>query len=168
MKKIIALMAAVALVLSLSACFTPNANSNSESTSDQANAADVSTYDKDFDGLVKYITDRGSGYEKMDIYYDMLGADNGARVVLNKNAFVEIYDFSSVASDGATADSSNPTKAQEILNTIRENEKFKPIDDGAELNAVITSSGKYVIAWDQTRSFDYTGKVVTDDLKKNW
>ena len=160
MKKIIALIAAVALVLSLSACFMPNANSNSESTSDQANAADVSTYDKNFDGLVKYITDRGSGYEKMDIYYDLLGADNGARVVLNKNAFVEVYDFS-----GASA---NTTKAQDILNAIRENGKFKPIDDGAELNAVITSSGKYVIAWDQTRSFDYTGKIVTDELKENW
>ena len=168
MKKIIALIAAVALVLSLSACFMPNANSNSESTSDQANAADVSTYDKDFDGLVKYITDRGSGYEKMDIYYDLLGADNGARVVLNKNAYVEIYDFSSVASDGATADSSNATKAQDILNAVRENGKFKPIEDGAELTAAITDSGKFVLAWDASRSFDYTGKVVTDELKENW
>lgn len=168
MKKIIALIAAVALVLSLSACFMPNANSNSDSTSDQANAADISTYDKDFEGLVKYITERDSKYEKKDIYYDMLGADNGARVDLNKNAFVEIYDFSSVVSKDATADSSKPEKAKDILNTVRENGKFKPIEDGAELNAVITASGKYVIAWDQTRSFDYTGKVVTDELKENW
>lgn len=168
MKKIIALIAAVALVLSLSACFMPNANNNSDSTSDQASAADVSTYDKDFDGLVKYITDRGSGYEKMDIYYDLIGADNGARIVLNKNAFVEVYDFSSMASNIATADSANSAKAKEILNTVRENGKFKPIEDGAELTAAITDSGKYVIAWDQTRSFDYTGKVVTDELKENW
>ena len=73
MKKIIALIASVALVLSLSACFMPNANNNSDSSSEQANAADVTSYDKDFDGLVKYITDRGSNYEKMDIYYDLLG-----------------------------------------------------------------------------------------------
>ena len=159
MKKIIALLAAVALVLSLSACFMPNAN-NSESTSDQAKAADITSYDKDFNGLVKYITDSGSNYEKMDIYYDLLGADNGVRIVLNKNAFVEVYDFS-----GASA---NTAKAQEILNAVRENGKFKPIEDGAELTAAITDSGKYVLAWDASRSFDYTGKVVTDKLKENW
>lgn len=165
MKKIIALIAAVALVLSLSACFMPNAN-NSDSSSEQANAADVTSYDKDFDGLVKYITDRGSNYEKMDIYYDLLGADNGARIVLNKNAFVEVYDFSGVSS--ATADSANASKAKDILNAVRENGKFKPIEDGAELTATITDSGKYVLAWDASRSFDYTGKVVTDELKENW
>ncbi|HBE14895.1 MAG TPA: hypothetical protein DCY72_01410 [Ruminococcaceae bacterium] len=159
MKKIIALLAAVALVLSLSACFMPNAN-NSESTSDQAKAADITSYDKDFNGLVKYITDSSSNYEKMDIYYDLLGADNGVRIVLNKNAFVEVYDFS-----GASA---NTAKAQEILNAVRENGKFKPIEDGAELTAAITDSGKYVLAWDASRSFDYTGKVVTDELKENW
>ena len=159
MKKIIALLAAMALVLSLSACFMPNAN-NSESTSDQAKAADITSYDKDFNGLVKYITDSSSNYEKMDIYYDLLGADNGVRIVLNKNAFVEVYDFS-----GASA---NTAKAQEILNAVRENGKFKPIEDGAELTAAITDSGKYVLAWDASRSFDYTGKVVTDELKENW
>ena len=166
MKKIIALMIAVALVLSLSACFMPGANNNSDSTSDQANAADISTYDKDFDGLVKYIKDRDSKYVKMDIYYDILGADNGARIDLNKNAFVEIYDFSSA--DSATADSANAGKAKEILNAVRENGKFKPIEDGVELTAAITDSGKYVIAWDASRGFDYTGKVVTDELKENW
>ena len=160
MKKIIALIAAMALVLSLSACFMPNANNNSESTSDQANAADITSYDKDFDGLVKYINDRGSNYEKMDIYYDLIGADNGVRIVLNKNAFVEVYDFS-----GASA---NTAKAKDILNAVRENGKFKPIEDGAELTAAITDSGKYVLAWDASRSFDYTGKVVTDELKENW
>ena len=160
MKKIIALIAAMALVLSLSACFMPNANNNSESTSDQANAADITSYDKDFDGLVKYINDRGSNYEKMDIYYDLIGADNGVRIVLNKNAFVEVYDFS-----GASA---NTAKAKDILNAGRENGKFKPIEDGTELTAAITDSGKYVLAWDASRSFDYTGKVVTDELKENW
>ena len=160
MKKIIALIAAMALVLSLSACFMPNANNNSESTSDQANAADITSYDKDFDGLVKYINDRGSNYEKMDIYYDLIGADNGVRIVLNKNAFVEVYDFS-----GASA---NTAKAKDILNAVRENGKFKPIEDGSELTAAITDSGKYVLAWDASRSFDYTGKVVTDELKENW
>ena len=165
MKKIIALIAAVALVLSLSACFTPNAN-NSDATSDQANAADITSYDKDFDGLVKYITDSGSNYEKAEIYYDLIGADNGVRIVLNKNAFVEVYDFSSANS--ATADSANASKVQDILNAVREYGKFKPIEDGAELTAAITESGKYVLAWDASRSFDYTGKVVTDKLKENW
>lgn len=167
MKKIIALMMTVALVLSLSACFMPG--SNNGATSDQAaNAADVSTYDKDFDGLVKYITDRISGTEKMEIYYDLVGADNGVRIVLNKNAFVEVYDYSSLVEGGATADSTASAKAQSIIDDIKDDEKFKPLDNSADMTAAITSSGKYVLAWDPSRGYDYAGKVVTDELKENW
>lgn len=167
MKKIIALIAALAMVLSLSACFSTGTNEES-STSDQAEAADVSTYDKDFDGLVQYITDSNSGCEKLELYYDLLGAENGVKLILNKNAYVEIYDFTNVAENSASADSSDPSKAQDILNEVRENGKFKPLEDGIELTAAITDSGHYVIAWDATRSFDYEKKVVTDELKENW
>ena len=168
MKKIIALIAAVVLVLSLSACFMPGSNDNNSSTSDQVDAADVSTYDKNFDGLVKYIKDRNSGCEEQEIYYDLLGAEKGVRLILNKNAYVEIYDFSGVAEKNATSDSANPEKAQDIINTVREYNKFKPLDNGIEMTAAITDSGKYILAWDATRSYDYDKKVATDELKENW
>ena len=171
MKKLIALIMAVALVLSLSACFMPNANNNS-STEDQAEAADVSSYDKDFDGLVQYIKDRNSGCTEQELYYDIVGADNGTCLILNKNSFVEIYDFTSCIEGDSTADSAaspeSQAKAQAVLADIRERDKFRPVEDGIELTAVITDSGKYVIAWDATRGYDYDKKVATDELKENW
>lgn len=167
MKKILALIAVTALVLSLSACFMPSSSSDS-STDDQANAADVSSYDKDFDGLVQYIKDRNSGCEEQEIYYDLLGAEKGVRLVLNKNAYVEIYDFSGVVEKNATSDSADAEKAQDIINQVRENDKFRAFEDGIDLTAAITESGRYIIAWDATRSYDYDKKVSTDELKENW
>lgn len=187
MKKIIALIAALAMVLSLSACFSTGTTEDA-STSDQVENADVSDYDKDFDGLVQYIIDSNSGCEKQELYYDLLGAENGVKLILNKNAYVEIYDFygeketsSWVDSDNlpraivygeeensSSADSSDLSKPQQILNEVRENGKFKPMENGIELTAAITDSGHYVIAWDATRSYDYDKKVATDEVKANW
>lgn len=156
MKKIIVLAAALLMVLSLTGCFgtTP---SNS-STADQANAADVSTYAKDFEGLQKYITDRNNNTTKQELYYEIVGADNAARIVLNGNSFVEIYDYSKANNDTAKA----------ILEDIKDDGKFRPMEDSTEMTAVITKSGKYVLAWDATRGFDYEKKVATEELKENW
>ena len=155
MKKMIALIAALALVLSLAACMGSN---NSGSTSDQAEAADVSTYDKDFDGLQKYITDRNSNAAKSELYYDILGADNGVRLVLNGNAYVEIYDFTNA--DNSIAES--------VLEDVKDDGKFTPMADGAEMTGTITKSGNYVLAWDASRSYDYAKNVATDELIENW
>ena len=156
MKKIIALMLALMLALSLTACFGPV--NNNGSTADEAKAADISTYDKDFEGLQKYITDRNPNSAKSELYYKLLGADNGVRFVFSNNPYVEVYDFSKADND----------TAKDILADIKDDGKFKPIPDGTEMNAVITDSGKYVIAWDATRNYDYTGKIATDELKANW
>lgn len=163
MKKMIALIMALLMVLSLTACF--GAGNNSGSTADQADAADVSTYSKDFEGLQKYISDRNANAAKSELYYDFVGADNGVRFVFSNNPYVEVYDFSSAVE--ATADSANAT-AQAILEDIKDDGKFTPIADGTEMTAVITDSGKYVIAWDASRSFDYAKNVATDELKANW
>lgn len=155
MKKIIALMLALMLALSLTACFgAPNSNG---STADQANKLDVSTYSKDFEGLQKYISDSNSNSAKSELYYELLGADNGVRFIFNNNPYVEVYDFSKADNDTAKA----------ILADIKDDGKFKPLPDGIEMNGVITDSGKYVIAWDSARSYDYS-KVATDELKANW
>lgn len=166
MKKIIALAMALAMVLCLTACFFPGSQ-NTDSSADQANAADVSTYDKDFAGLVQYIKDRNSS-EQFDLYYGIVGAVNGTRLVLNKNAYLDIYDFSDVLDGAATADSADPEKAQSIYDDIKDDGKFQAMADGTIMTAVITDSGRYVISWDETRSYDYAGKVATDELKENW
>ena len=164
MKRWIVLLAALIMALSLTACFGVG---NNGATADEAKAGDISSYSKDFDGLMKYVAD-STGGEKFELYYGIIGADNGARYVMNNNPYVEVYDFSSVVDDNATADSADPAKAKEILEDIKDDGKFRPVADGIEMTAVITDSGRYVIAWDETRSYDYTGKIATDDMKANW
>ena len=164
MKKMIALLAALVIMLSLTGCFGMGVNPGA--TADEAEAGDISSYDKDFDGLVKYISDSNASNEKQEIYYDIIGAKNGVRLIFNKNPYVEIYDFSNIA-DG-TGSSEHPDTARAILQSVRDNGKFRPLENGVELTAVITDSGRYVVAWDATRSYDYDNKVATEDLKTNW
>ena len=174
MKKLIALMLTLVLALSLTGCF--GMGQQTSSTADQAVAADVETYDKDFDGLVKYITDRNNKSVKSTIFYDILGAQNGARIVLNSNAYVEVYDFSNVGSATADQSAESAEKARIILEDIKASAeeskdgfgKFSPMENSIEMTAVITDSGKYVLAWDATRSYDYPKNVATDELKENW
>ena len=159
MKKIIAITAALIITaLSLTGCFGLGSNNSSgSSTADQANAADVSSYSKDFEGLQKYVTDRNSA-EKQEIYYDIVGAKDGVRYIFNKNAYVEIYDYSSA--DNETA--------KKIIEDIKDDGTFRPMEDGTKMTGIVTDSGKYVLAWDASRSYDYAGKVATDELKANW
>lgn len=166
MKKIIALIAVLALALSLTGCF--GSNQTSGSTSDEATLEDIADYNKDYKGLLKYVADSNSGCVVQELYFDILGADNGARIIFNNNPYVEIYDFSSVVDDTATADSADPERAKAILEDIKDDGKFKPMKDGIDMTAVITDSGKYVIAWDASRGFDYEKKVATEEVKANW
>lgn len=159
MKKIIVIMLALAMLFSLAGCFGMGTANNASSTADQAEAADVSTYDKDFDGLVKYVTDRNSNAAKNEIFYDILGAKNGTRLVLNGNAYVEIYEFDEEENDASS----------KIFDSIRNNEgKFSPMENGTEMTAKITDSGRYILAWDATRSYDYDKNVATEELLANW
>ena len=112
--------------------------------------------------------------------YEIVGADNGVRYTLSSVAFVEIYDFGSTFGSAATADSATPdaaakdtdpeklATAQAILADIKDDGKFRPIEEGTEMTAVITASGRYVIAWDATRSYKYDESVATEELQKNW
>jgi len=80
------------------------------------------------------------------------------RYIFNKNAYVEIYDFSTMKNDAAKA----------IIADIKDDGKFRPIEDGTIMNGVVTESGKYVLAWDATRSYDYDKKVAPAELLENW
>lgn len=161
MKRLIAILAAAVMVLSLTACFGTTTTENG-ATADEASAdVDVAKYDKDFDGLQKYLAAASSDVKnatKAEIYYDILGADDGVRYVLNGNAFIELYDFSGKQNDAAKA----------ILADIQDDGKFRSVEDAPELTAVITKSGKYVIAYDASRNYDYEKNIITDKVKNNW
>lgn len=165
MKKLIALIAALAMVLSLTACF--GSSTGGVSTADEVKP--LSSYSKDFDGLKQYLYDfngmkryedekSGTNTAVTDIFYDIIGAVDGTRYVINSNAYVEIYDFTGADSDTAKA----------ILADIKDDGKFTPVEGGTEMTAVITDSGNYVLAWDATRSYDYAKNVATDKVKSNW
>ena len=51
---------------------------------------------------------------------------------------------------------------------MKDDGKFKPMADGIEMTAVLTDSGKYVIAWDASRGYNYEKDIVTDEVKANW
>ena len=169
MKKIIALITALVMVLSLTACMGGGTQTTGAS-SDQAGP--VSSYSKDFSGLKKYIADRNTGGSEADLYYTILGADNGKRYILNGNAYVEIYDFSSFKSgstpDQATSDQAQARKAAEDFFGMIKDGKVKLLENAPDMTVVITNSGKYVLMWDETRGYDYAGSVATDELKKYW
>ena len=165
MKRIIALIAAFAMILSLTACF--GSGGTKVATADEVKA--LSEYKKDFDGLKQYLYDymglkgsvdskTGENSSVMEIYYDMIGADNGVRYSINGNAYIEIYDFSSAKTD----------KAKEILADVKDDGKFTPLENGTQMTATITDSGKYVIAWDATRGYEYQKNLSLDTIKANW
>lgn len=160
MKKWILIITAAVLMLSLTACIGAPTNNNA-ATADEAANVDVSKYNKDFAGLQKYLKDTNADMAnatKAEIFYDILGAKDGVRYILNGNAFIEIYDFS---------DEQNDT-AKSILADIKDDGKFTPIEGGAELTALLTKSGKLVIAYDASRAYNYAEKIATDKVKENW
>ena len=174
MKKIIALITALVLVLSLTACMG-GGTQTSGSSSDQAKP--IKEYSKDFDGLKKYIADYNAGGSEAELFYSILGADNGKRYILNGNAYVEIYDFSSYVNASATPDQATADQAAKdgdkyesakaFFAKIKDG-KVRLLENGTELSVMITNSGKYVLLYDETRGYDYARAVTSEDIKKYW
>ena len=160
MKRIIAILTAALMLLALTGCIGMPASDNSATADEAVANLNTDKYDKDFAGLQKFLTDAKvvTADNKAEIFYDILGANDGVRYVLNGNAFVELYDFSGKQND----------TAKTVLADIKDDGKFRAVEDGAELTGVITSSDKYVIAWDETRSYDYKKNIATDKVLKNW
>lgn len=93
---------------------------------------------------------------RTDVYYDLIGADDGIRFTVSGNIFVELYDFSSAKS----------TLAKQTLSDIKEDGKFTPIEGLDELTAVISKSGKYVAAYNAKNAYDGYEKIAK--ALENW
>ena len=171
MKKILAVLLAAAMMFALTGCIGTSSYSVRNATSDEeAKEISADAYKKDYDGLQQYLLDKGYIYSKMfagdddedgidlesEIFYEIIGANDGTRYYFtDQKTFVEIYDFSGEQND----------TAKKTLEDIKDDGKFKSIEAGDELTAVISKSGKYVIAYNAKNGYDYD--KITDELE-NW
>lgn len=181
MKKIVTVLLIAVLMLSLTGCFGTGSNTATEAGTEPLSA---DAYVKDFRGLQQYLIDHSlvpsvklateatsdsattaattattateSSDPRTPLYYDLLGADNGIRYNLSTTAFIEIYDFSSANNDTAKA----------ILADIADDGKFTVIEDLDELTGVISKSGKFVIAYNASNSYD--GYEEITKVLENW
>lgn len=159
MKKLTALLMIIMIVfaaISLTGCFGTTQQATEDP--DATEALDASAYKKTFDGFKQYFIDHKivtSGSDT-EVYYDILGADNGIRFILtNSTAFIELYDFTKA--DNETAKS--------VLADIKDDGKFNVIEGFDDLTGAISKSGNYVVVYNEKNKFDY--KTVTDELE-NW
>lgn len=165
MKKIIAILLAAAMTLALTGCFGGNSTQIQNATTDEeAKKINAADYDKDFDGLIDYLLDKGYIFNKngagdsltSKVKYDIVGADDGVRYYFTDNkTFVEIYDYSKKHNE----------TAEKILADIKDDGKLRFIDGLDELTGVISKSGKYVIVYNANNKYDY--EKITDELE-NW
>lgn len=164
MKKFLAVLLAAALMFALAACGGSSNQIKDATTDQEAEDIDPKDYEKDFEGLQDYLLDKGYIYGRDgngdsltgEIYYDILGANDGIRYYFTDGrTFVELYDFSGEQND----------TAKEVLKDIEDDGKFMAVEGLYELTAVISDSGKYVIAYNPNNKYDYD--KITDELE-NW
>ena len=152
MKKLFAIILAAALMLTLTGCLGRTGTSSTPTESPDAKEA--SAYEKSFDGLKKYLTDHAlvSSDAESEVYYDILGADNGVRYILSNTAFIELYDFSSADNDTASA----------VLADVADDGKLTSVAGLDEMAGVVSGSGKFLALYKAKNSYDYA--KITDEL----
>ncbi len=171
MKKLTALLLAALMLLALTGCGGTSYSVRNATSDEEAEEIKAADYKKDFDGLEQYLLDKGYIYTKMysgdsdetgvtlktDIHYDIIGAANGVRYYFTDNkTFIEIYDFTGKQDDAT---------AKKILADIKDDGKFRVLENLDELTGVISASGNFVIAYNANNKFDY--EKITDELE-NW
>ena len=141
MKKIIAFILIAVMALSLTGCYGLTGSSAQEETYDPKEA---SAYEQSFDGLKQYLIEHSlvSKNNASEVYYDILGADDGVRYILSNTAFIELYDFSKA--DNETA--------KTVLADVADDGKLTAIDGLDELSGVISNSGKYLALYKEKDS----------------
>ena len=160
MKKLLAILMIGLLMFSLTGCFGMGSTASTAPTGPTEEATEPlgqEAYTQDFKGLQQYLIDRQLIAEsgKTEVYYDILGADNGARYALSNTAFIELYDYTKASNDTARA----------ILADIKDDGKFYAIEGYDELTGVISKSGKYVAVYNTKNGYEY--EKITGELE-NW
>lgn len=159
MKKIIALILCILAVTSLCACGAdPLYKGDTPATADESAAqeetqfkADITNYEKTFDGMQKYLIDCGllPADEKLksNTLGELIGAKpDGVRYTLNSSAFIEFYEYDT--------DNLNDT-AKNVLEKVDNGSTFSVAEGLEELTGVRSSSGKLLAVYNANIQYDY-------------
>ncbi len=162
MKKIIAVLLSVLLLVSLAACTmgTDGTTLNQDPSAVEETKApkvDITKYDNDFDGMLKYLEDMELLSDKKDAKTEMLaeviGAKKGVRYQIDSTNFVEFYEFDT---EGLNDD------AKALLSGIADGGTYKVL--GLEdMKGEISDSEKFVMLYPATSSHDFS--ELTQELK---
>ncbi len=162
MKRIIAILLTVLMVLSLAACSinthgkNPDGTDVTESQSD--GKADITKYKKDFSGMQSYLVDMDliddSKDKKKETQADIIGAKKGVRYTLDASSFVEFYEFDTNAT---------PDEAQKVYDDISNNGVYNVLDL-EDMKGVVSNSGKFVMLYPANSKYDYS-KIITEFKK---
>lgn len=153
MKKIIALLLIVLFMVSLTACSidTTNAPGATQATQkEEAPEIDINNYEKDFDGLQKYLVDMELIKDEKDFKIEtnaqIIGAKKGIRYELDKTNFVELYELYT---------DSTPDEAQQVYDSIQDSGTYTVLNI-RKMNGVYSSSGKYLLIYPADSTYDYS------------
>lgn len=156
MKKIIAVLLTLLMLMSLAACSTGTIIT-SETTTDATEAprVDIEKYEKSFNGMQKYLIDMEliDSKSKVELQADVIGAKKGVRYTVG-GSFVEFYVFDTKAT---------PDEAVKVYDGIADGGIYKVLGIEDEKGEV-SSSGKYIMLYPATSSFDYS--VIIEEFKK--
>ena len=159
-KKLMALVLAAALCVSLAACAVPQTSADkleTSSTTEDGEAVtedkDPADYETDIQGLCKFFEESGlTAGEKVQMSYDVIGAVNGYKYAYSYNdssVQVELYEFPT---------ENIPETAQAVIDSVREAGSFEILD--STVPAQISEDGRFMMVYtDAKAEGDETSKA---------
>ncbi len=155
MKRLIAILLTVMVLVSLTACTvgTDGTKLNGSTDATEATEApkvDINKYDKTFEGMLDYLKElkliSKKEADQTVTQADLIGAKNGVRFKIDTLNFVEFYEIDTTAT---------PDEAQKVIDAFENGENYKVL--GIEdVKGVVSDSGKYVMLYSATSTYDYS------------
>lgn len=139
-RKILCILSVILVVSSLTACMAPSTPVTALTITEGKAAPDVSGYEKNLDGLVKYLQDAEviSG-EGSDMSYDFIGAIAGKK-------FVYSYASASISCELYEFDSANLNEtAKSVIASVQEKGTFQALDK--EVHATLSSDQHFLMIY---------------------
>ncbi|MBR2714957.1 MAG: hypothetical protein IKB73_01975 [Ruminococcus sp.] len=155
MKRLVALLLCILVMISISACTmgTDGTQLNKDTSATEETKApevDITKYKKDFDSMQKYLIKMELLSDKKDaktvMQADIIGAKTGVRYKLDTTNFVEFYELDTKAT---------PDEGQKLYDAISSGKTYKVLGV-EELEGVVSGSGKYLMLYPVTSSYDYS------------